>query len=268
MYVQEYREFWNNLQMPHDTYWHQVKKSPASTLCSRHGLLVNSNNYSDWTFRFFLKVVSYLQRDVHNTLLFFFLCLKAAVILQEESADLSVIANIVSLTVTVTATRELPPGEDAPGRLHGIWTKTGSLVQSCIPIAIGLRYICMHMEKQNKSKLKQKRIKSPRVGGFESSTAQRYFYLVPTINISLREATWRPSSPAKVSAHGGRDPGKPSSLCQGQIVLTYLAGFQARLPRSITTVLELGLWRCGKPAWPEHFLKLLVLIINELSLFG
>ena len=24
----------------------------------------------------------------------------------------------------------------------------------------------------------------------------------------------------------------------------------------------------GKPAWPEHFLKLAALIINELSLFG
>ena len=38
------------------------------------------------------------------------------------------------------------------------------------------------------------------------------------------------SSPARVSAHGGRDP--------------------------------------GKPAWSEHFLKLAALIINELSLFG
>ena len=38
------------------------------------------------------------------------------------------------------------------------------------------------------------------------------------------------SSPARISAHGGRGP--------------------------------------GKPAWPEHFLKLAALIINELSLFG
>ena len=38
------------------------------------------------------------------------------------------------------------------------------------------------------------------------------------------------SLPARFSAHGGRDP--------------------------------------GKPAWPEHFLNLAALIINELSLFG
>ena len=47
---------------------------------------------------------------------------------------------------------------------------------------------------------------------------------------SFRVRRGAPSSPARVSAHGGRDP--------------------------------------GKPAWPEHFLKLVALIINELSLFG
>ena len=83
---------------------------------------------------------------------------------------------------------------------------------------------------------KDRRIRSNSIGGKHSFSIvfsilfSSGLYVYKFIFRNWQQSCSDTSSPARVSAHGGRDP--------------------------------------GKPAWPEHFLKLAALIINELSLFG